>query len=865
MKYINTICLVLIFLSSKCNTQNYDKENLKKLTEYRQQHRKTVDGRLCAAAFVQDDQTYTDCTRATDPNGITGKEWCYVEVQLIGKGNRDWDYCKGVINYDVVRSKARTFFQAKSNELLDAVNKLDFEYKKLVGIYEKYKEVCGNTSDLLKKKIQDINDLAKNSSRNINRLLLQATSLSDTGNKIIELEDDVEKNRKSYLENKKNCSMQKGYVVEEKADGLMASYYNNAYFSGYPTAIHNDKYINFIWDTGIPIENIPYQHFSIRWDGYLKIPESDNYIFSVDHDCGIRIFLDNSPIIVDNMPFPKEEESEEIRPISIQSFDKMNSKVHKTNSEKLGLIGGKKYKIRIEYFHLSTMKFANPDISHIILYWKSNNIMEEIIPTNYFFQGNVSKPLRITELNGDTFEIFLLQNGVHAFMNNMGYLINDIPTIHEKLKAIRSLYKFNKNIIKFRINVYCIVYIAIPKKEKKNVPLNDITKKEFTNTKETLSIYGVEENSNNSSTEQTIYYIYSSQYNEGEVIISLPTPTTFLLFIQPSDLRSGDTCKGYVQPVSLTSSDYFHSCYTSSYESQMFDCNAGFSGNNQEKEYSTWKTAQNKSLGQYVSINFKYEVDIHSFTFKTLDLANNNTINELSLYFPSMKNPEIFSISPGHHHYVLKTPIKTNTVKVVISKVNNPKSQTGGNITFYGIPCIDTKNQEKELDKKKSQYEINIFFRSKNVHISKPFNWIIDNGMKKLDHGFFKYGWDLLPTPIDLRYLDKKDPTHAGISFSPYECNNNNTCNKQTSNKWSIDLIHEGTYSVTIEIGSPTGKQEINSIKVNNEIFINNIFLKPKQYTKVTANITIKENKTLELTTNTNTVIQSIQILFLHK
>lgn len=296
----------------------------------------------------------------------------------------------------------------------------------------------------------------------------------------------------------------------------------------------------------------------------------------------------------------------------------------------------------------------------------------------------------------------------------------------------------------------------------------------------------------------------------------------------------------------------------------MFDCNAGFSGNNQEKEYSTWKTAQNKSLGQYVSINFKYDIDIHSFTFKTLNLSNNNTINELSLYFPSIKNPEIFSISPGHHHYVLKTPIKTNTVKVVISKVNNPKAQTGGNITFYGIPCIDIKNQEKESDKKKSQYEINIFFRSKNVHISKPFNWIIDNGMKKSDHGFFKYGWDLLPTPIDLRYLDKKDPTHAGISFVPYECNNTNTCNKQTFNKWSIDLIHEGTYSVTIEIGSPTGKQEINSIKVNNEIFINNIFLKPKQYTKVTANIVIKENKTLELTTNTNTVIQSIQILFLH-
>lgn len=45
---------------------------LQQLTEFRKSHRRTVDGRLCAAAFVQDDQTYTDCTAAKAPNGTAG-------------------------------------------------------------------------------------------------------------------------------------------------------------------------------------------------------------------------------------------------------------------------------------------------------------------------------------------------------------------------------------------------------------------------------------------------------------------------------------------------------------------------------------------------------------------------------------------------------------------------------------------------------------------------------------------------------------------------------------------------------------------------------------------------------------------------
>ncbi|CAG9473824.1 unnamed protein product [Plasmodium vivax] len=862
MEFFHLALLILALLLGQSYSQNYDKENLKKLTEYRQQHRKTVDGRLCAAAFVQDDQTYTDCTKATDPNGITGREWCYVEVQLVGKGNRDWDYCKGVVNYDVVRSKARTFYLAKANELSSAVTKLEGEKNKLEGIYEKYEGICGSTSEMVKKKIEEINDIAKNSSRNINKLLLQASSIGDSETKMYELADEVEKNRKPFLEDKRNCSILKAYSIEEKADGLIGSYYDNAYFSGYPVSIQSDKYINFVWDTGIPVENIPYQHFSVRWDGYLKIPQTGNYIITVEHDCGVRLFLDDSPILVDSMPYPKEEDSEEMRPISMLPIDKINAKVSKVSSEKLGLLGGKKYKFRVEYFHLSTIKYEHPDMVHIILSWKSDHIMEEIIPSNYFFQGNVTTPLRISQLRGEEYEIIFLQNGVHAFNDTTKFVVADIPAIFEKSKCIRStLHNSSISSVNFRVNTHSVVFVAIPK-EVKEIPLNDVTKRAFEGTKETLSIYQVEEENATNASEQSTYNIYSSEYPSGDVLINFLKPTPFLIFLEPRELHSSNSCRGYIQTVSLTNSRHFNSCYASSYESPKFDCSAGFSGNNQDKEYETWKTAADKSLGQYLSVNFKYEIDIHSFTFRTLS-SMENPITELTLYFPNVKTPEVFAIFPGHHHYKLSTPVKAKSAKVVISKVSDPKRQSGGNVAFYGIPCVDPKNEQQ--NEQKDQREINIFFSSKNDSTSsKPLNWLIDNGLKKDQHGFFKYGWDRLPTPVESEFWDKKDPSHAGISFLPLECRNSkDACD--TSNTWSIDLPHQGTYYMAIEIGSPSGRQELNSITINGDVYISNMFLKPRQYTKVASDISISDSKTLQISTDTNTVVQSVQLLFLHK
>ena len=77
------LCPLLIgWATAQLPDMGYNREQLQPLTNFRKQHRRTIDGRLCAAAFVQDRKTYTGCTTAPNPAGESGRPWCYVEAQV---------------------------------------------------------------------------------------------------------------------------------------------------------------------------------------------------------------------------------------------------------------------------------------------------------------------------------------------------------------------------------------------------------------------------------------------------------------------------------------------------------------------------------------------------------------------------------------------------------------------------------------------------------------------------------------------------------------------------------------------------------------------------------------------------------------
>ena len=84
MKYYELMCLCTLLvgvMAQQKPDEGYSREQLQPLTNFRQQHRRTIDGRLCAAAFVQNRKSYTGCTDAPNPTGESGRPWCYVEAQ----------------------------------------------------------------------------------------------------------------------------------------------------------------------------------------------------------------------------------------------------------------------------------------------------------------------------------------------------------------------------------------------------------------------------------------------------------------------------------------------------------------------------------------------------------------------------------------------------------------------------------------------------------------------------------------------------------------------------------------------------------------------------------------------------------------
>ena len=70
--------------------EGYSREQLQPLTKFRQQHRRTVDGRLCAAAFVQDRWAVCALEASRFPSvELPGKHTLVAQKQRIHQANRE--------------------------------------------------------------------------------------------------------------------------------------------------------------------------------------------------------------------------------------------------------------------------------------------------------------------------------------------------------------------------------------------------------------------------------------------------------------------------------------------------------------------------------------------------------------------------------------------------------------------------------------------------------------------------------------------------------------------------------------------------------------------------------------------------------
>ncbi|KAL8270762.1 hypothetical protein Esti_005317 [Eimeria stiedai] len=402
---------------------------LQKLTEFRPRHRKTVDGRLCAAAFVHEGQTFTDCTDARSPDGVTGREWCYVEVQLLGKGPKDWEFCTPPLNYNALRAFAKKEFGALMATNEEMIESLDVEERRLQDMqfrcvrchpmqralsqwcqrFPSFQHTCGAAHAALK---ESLGQTESRLSRGIN------------------------------------------YEADPVPDGLRAAYFANDRFTWPPAKYRTDRKIDFLFFADGPIEGVPSHAYSIRklyprtkrlkkalavpefhgrssgWDGFILAPHSGTYVFTTETDCGVRVFLNTRPIIVDRMPAATEADAFGYKSVHLVATEE-RSGVHRKDSPKTELISGEKYRIRIELAHSNHLKYKSPDTG-------------------------------VFRLDSKVFDSAFLRDGVQPFVDDKSHYLVDIPLRYYGRRMLRSLSQPNIDSFAVELNEEVLSLVGGP-------------------------------------------------------------------------------------------------------------------------------------------------------------------------------------------------------------------------------------------------------------------------------------------------------------------------------------------------------------------------------------------------------------------
>lgn len=78
-----------------------------------------------------------------------------------------------------------------------------------------------------------------------------------------------------------------------RRQGLTGEYYSNMHLSG-RAMIRIDKKINF---TSAPRRWFKEENYSVRWTGFLFVPKEGDYDFITYSDDGVRLFIDEKPVI----------------------------------------------------------------------------------------------------------------------------------------------------------------------------------------------------------------------------------------------------------------------------------------------------------------------------------------------------------------------------------------------------------------------------------------------------------------------------------------------------------------------------------------------------------------------------------------
>ena len=143
-------------------------------------------------------------------------------------------------------------------------------------------------------------------------------------------------------------------VVSNLIKGFQAEYFSNTNLEGSPI-VKQTTNINFNWGgTDSPDPAIPNTNFSARWTGVIAPKYSETYTFTTTSDDGIRVWVNNQPLI-----------------------DDWTTHGAKNNTASIELTANMRYEIRVEYYQGGGGSVAK-------LYWSSPSQAQDLVYTSGF-------------------------------------------------------------------------------------------------------------------------------------------------------------------------------------------------------------------------------------------------------------------------------------------------------------------------------------------------------------------------------------------------------------------------------------------------------------------------------------------------
>jgi hypothetical protein len=85
-------------------------------------------------------------------------------------------------------------------------------------------------------------------------------------------------------------------AVGEPPPRWRAAYFGNQRLEG-PALVREERDVNHDWRRGGPLEGIPDDMFSARWDSCLTLERAQSVTFQLTSDDGSRLFIDGRPAI----------------------------------------------------------------------------------------------------------------------------------------------------------------------------------------------------------------------------------------------------------------------------------------------------------------------------------------------------------------------------------------------------------------------------------------------------------------------------------------------------------------------------------------------------------------------------------------